>query len=314
MIIISRKKEDISWLNQFSNLIVYNIDNNNDNNDNDNDNDILNCNLIINHNYHHLYSLFHYIYNNYDNLDECIVFITLDNANGLDNHFKNFLIDKIKYYNNNNNNLNSYFEYFAREYIILNSNIILVDYNLKFHENELDSNILYIDTEKHFNDNNYFKKIYIELFGYFEDIILKRPDDNNMFIVSKNNILRRNKTYYLNILNMLNYCEYPEFTREYFIIDALLEKIFTNELTEFNSVLNYPFIKDEIDIVKDEIDIVKDEANIYNFKPQCEYCEIEFKKYPNFITLFCSNECYNKHLECCNKHLECCNIKSCEFE
>jgi hypothetical protein len=70
MIIISRKKEDISWLNQFSNLIVYNIDNNNDNNDNDND--ILNCNLIINHNYDHLYSLFHYIYNNYDNLDECI--------------------------------------------------------------------------------------------------------------------------------------------------------------------------------------------------------------------------------------------------
>jgi hypothetical protein len=91
MIIISRINEDISWLDIFTNKIIYNLQKM----EGDTTNIItLNSNIII-HNHSHLYSLFHYIYNNYENLDEYTIFLELkDKGYPIENiSFKEYLIE-----------------------------------------------------------------------------------------------------------------------------------------------------------------------------------------------------------------------------
>ena len=207
MIIISRINEDISWLDIFTNKIIYNLQKM----EGDTTNIItLNSNIII-HNHSHLYSLFHYIYNNYENLDEYTIFLELkDKGYPIENiSFKEYLIEKIKKYMNANHCVE--FEYFGRHVEILDVNNLYTSQDSAWEIIDKYSNKL-------LHDKNYFKELYITLFGNIDIESIQLPGDAIMFAVSKKNIYKRDKEYYFNILNMLNYAFYPYRTRENYII------------------------------------------------------------------------------------------------
>jgi len=190
-IIVARYNEDITWTKSFNNLIIYNKGNPIDESYNQ---------IILDNVGREGHTYYTHIYNNYDNLDDYIVFLQ---GNPFD-HSPN-IIHNLNHYINNKPNID--FEY-------LSENIIKTKFDgCPYHPNLPFKEVF----EVLFNDNidNMSNKFANEVpFGA-----------GAQFIVSKKKILSRSKDFYLKIVNLLGYSNNPI---EGFVIERFHYLIFDN--------------------------------------------------------------------------------------
>lgn len=225
-IIVARYNENIEWTKEFSNIIIYNKG------------EKLPCGyneIVLENVGREGHTYYKYIYDNYDNLKEYTVFLQ---GNPFD-HSHNII-----------NNLRKYNENLK----ILEENLKICEENLKISEENLQ---IYNQNLKRYNQNlkRYNQKLNID-FKFLSDKILttyldgcpyhygltlrnvyellfneKREENINIefgcgaqFIVSKNQILKRPKNFYLQIVKLLEYDINPI---EGYVIERLHKIIFT---------------------------------------------------------------------------------------
>ena len=231
LIVVSKIDDKINheWVLQFPNILFYNKSNLN----------VICNNIRIPPICSHYHSLFHYIYNNYDNLNDNIIFISLQHTlfyDNMDVPDKEF-IDNIWYYINNETE-NFDFKYISRYKSIIHNNEI---FNT-FHEDEDTKHINYTEIF------NMYKNIYIKLFGIFEEISIEFCEGLNI-LLSKKSILSKPKSYYYDIIQ---FCEneiiqISENNNYYFFEDLFFEhligKIFTGNVTNINETYSIDYTK-----------------------------------------------------------------------
>jgi hypothetical protein len=273
MIVVIRESGCIEWTKRFKNIIIFNKGEPLSNE--------YNCIDIpnIGKEYH---TIFTYIYDNYENLDEYIIFITVYEY-GFGKICSNML-DKIEYYLNNNSNTNFEFITHYKEYI--HTSKIINEYEIE----NLATNV-----------QDAYAKICSELFGHVEYIYIYKTEGSS-FIVSKRTILARSKDFYLKIINRLKDSEFTNIN--YHVIDVIIQKIFTDRHSnfkiayEYNGYVEEPIVEEpivEAQIVEDPI--VEDpivEEPIVDTNPECIECMSIVESIPNCRSYFCSQECYNK--------------------
>jgi hypothetical protein len=184
-IVVSRYNENIEWTKQFNNVKIYNKGNKL----NDNYNEI-----CINNVGREGHTYYKYIYDNYDNLEDYIVFLQ---GNPFD-HSPNLINNLNKYIKNENLNLE--FEYLSEWIIPCNLS------GCKHHKN-------------------------IPLISVYEKLFNEKKNDMEFmfgagaqFIVSKKQILKRPKEFYLKIVEMLQYSINPI---EGFVIERFHKLVFS---------------------------------------------------------------------------------------
>ena len=186
--IISYYNENLDWLRNYNNVLIYNKGNN----------EILGFdNIKINNVGRDVHTKFYHIYNNYENLDDYLVFLQAfpyDHSPNLNTNV-NKLIDKIN-----------------------KGNIIKFEF---ISELIIDGCLFYHDTYEYMNE------CYKKIFGH--DI--KNGINKDMmfgsgcqFIVSKENVLKHDKEFYYKIIKMLDYENAP---LELYELDRFLGRIFS---------------------------------------------------------------------------------------
>jgi len=268
MIVVIRESGCIEWTKRFENIIIFNKGEPLSNE--------YNCIDIpnIGDEYH---TIFTYIYDNYENLEDYIIFITVD-EDGYRKICSNML-DKIEYYLTNNSNINFEFITSYKEYLHT-SKII--------NESEIENLAI--------NVQHAYAKICSELFGWAEYTYIYKTEGSS-FIVSKRIILARSKDFYLKIINKLKDCEFGNV--HHYVIDVIIQKIFTDRYSNFKIAYEYngdveePIVEEPIveePIVEEPIV----EEPIVDTNPECMECMSIVKSIPNCRSHFCSQECYNK--------------------
>lgn len=184
MIVIARYNEDIEWSKQFSNVLIYNKG--------DIIKDISNQILLPNvgrdgHTY------FKYIYDNYDNLEVYTIFLQ---GNPFD-HSSNIINNLYKYINNG---FNKNFEFLCD---------LIIDCNL---------------TGCKYHSGLPLQDIYKKLFNRDIDNLAFKFGSGAQYIVSKEQILKRPRNFYLKIVTMLEYNINPI---EGYVIERFAELIFS---------------------------------------------------------------------------------------
>ena len=166
-IIVARYNEDMDWTKQFPNVLIYNKGTKFNNEYNE---------IQLNNVGREGHTYFKHIYDNYENLEDYIIFLQ---GNPFD-HSPDLIQNINKYMNKyNNNSLDLEFEYLSKK--IIDCNLIGCRWFI-----ELPLRDIY---EKIFNE----RKEYMDFrFGV-----------GAQFIVSKNTILKRPKSFYLNIIEIL---------------------------------------------------------------------------------------------------------------
>jgi len=183
-IVVARYNENIEWTKQFPNVIIYNKGNQL----NDDYNEIL-----LNNVGREGHTYYTYIYDNYDILEDYTIFLQgnpFDHSPNIINHLNQYI---------NNKELNIGFK-FLSERIITSS----------------------------FNGSRYHRRI--PLIDIYEKLFNERKEDMNFtfgagaqFIVSKKNILKRPKEFYLKIIEILQHHINPI---EGFVIERFHKIIF----------------------------------------------------------------------------------------
>jgi hypothetical protein len=183
-IVVARYNENLEWTKQFSNVIVYNKG------------------LELKEEYNQImlnnvgregHSYYKYIYDNYDNLNKYTIFLQ---GNPFD-HSPNIIQNIYKYFNTE---LNIDFEFLSETILYCNINGCYGGHG--------PMREVY---EKIFDDK---KRDYMELFPF---------GAGAQFIVSKEQILKRSKEFYLKIVNLLNNEIHP---MEGFVIERYHKLIF----------------------------------------------------------------------------------------
>jgi hypothetical protein len=200
MIVVIRKNGDVEWTKRFSNILILNIGE------------------PLTQEYHHMentrtahLAMFKYIYDNYENLDDYVIFVTVDE----DKFSKicNNMVDRIAYYINNGTP--PMFEFITHEKLFVNTYKIITDDE---QETQLIEQV-----------QNAYKEIFFKLFNRIEYKIVNKCDGLS-FIVSKNLILARKKDFYFKIMEIL---ENGNGVVEEMVIDVIIPKIFTNRFIQF---------------------------------------------------------------------------------
>jgi hypothetical protein len=182
-IVVARYNEDISWIKQFTNVLIYNKGNDMDSNE---------YNIIKLDNVgREGHTFYKHIYDNYDNLDEYIVFLQGDPFAHTIN-----LIDKLNKYVNKKN-----FKYERIGYAELRCWLS----GCKIHKGLP------------------IKEVYEKLFGTIKEEMEFSFTGGGQFIVSKEIILSRPKNFYLKIVKLLEYDIDPI---EGYVIERINELIF----------------------------------------------------------------------------------------
>ena len=283
LIIISQIKDtnDYEKFVDFPNILIYNKSNMT----------IDNINTItIPKKSHKAYSLYHYIYNNYENLTEdYYIFILLSELYQPNKSEEQVFLDNIWYYIENEKTINIDFKYLSDFFTYINTDEII---------NRNDEANLHLDHEQ---IQLGFKNFYIKLFSSFESITFKYHEGFN-FILSKNSILSRPRDFYHNILIYLMNDTYDEnnfFFPKYELLEKLTEKIFTDN---FN-------IDCSCNCSSDCSSDCSSEHNGFNspnicLKPPLNYCDycnkLDVVKPTITITLFCSENCKEKYYSSMN--------------
>ena len=167
-IVIARYNENIEWSNEFNNIIIYNKGEKLKKN--------YNKEIILNNIGREQHTYYTHIYNNYDNLDDYTIFLQgnpFDHSPNIINTLKNYL---------NTKDLNIEFEYISELCIVNN---IKGNYKRTFSET---LNLPY-----------FYKKIFNQTIDLDSEYLF---GTGSQFIVSKNYILKHNKSFYKNLLNM----------------------------------------------------------------------------------------------------------------
>jgi hypothetical protein len=163
-IIVARYNENIEWTKQFQNVIIYNKGDKLEDGYNE---------IILNNVGREGHTYYKYIYDNYENLEDYTVFLQgnpFDHSPNIENNLNKYI---------NNRHLNIDFEFLSEQ--ILNTNFIDCPYHpglplIKTYAKIFNERILYLN----FN------------FG-----------SGAQFIVSKIQILKRPKEFYLKLIDML---------------------------------------------------------------------------------------------------------------
>jgi hypothetical protein len=169
-IIIARYNEPVEWSKQFSNVIIYNKGENLEDGYNE---------IKLENVGREGHTYYKYIYDNYDNLDDYIIFLQgnpFDHSPNIIENLKKNIINK---------DLQFDFKFLSKEILICNLNGCS-------HHNGLPLIDVY---EKIFNTKLTDKKKNMSF----------RFGAGGQFIVSKNQILKRPKEFYLKIVEILQY-------------------------------------------------------------------------------------------------------------
>ena len=164
IIIVARYNEDINWTKQLPNVLIcnkgdkLNIDNE----------------LLMDNVGREGHTYYKYIYDNYDNLDDYIIFLQ---GNPFD-HSPNIIEDLQTYIHNKDLNIN--FEYLSKWIVPCNLN------GCKFHKDLP------------------LKQVYKFLFGHIPDNLDFTFGAGAQFIVSKKQIQKRPKIFYLKLVKLLD--------------------------------------------------------------------------------------------------------------
>jgi hypothetical protein len=278
MIVVIRESGCVEWTKKFKNIIIFNKGEPLSNE--------YNCIDIpnIGKEYH---TIFTYIYDNYENLEDYIIFITVYEY-GYGKICSNML-DKIEYYLNNNSNINFEFITNNREYLHTSKLIS---------ESEIENLAI--------NVQNAYTKICSELFQRVEYIYIYKTEGSS-FIVSKRIILARSKDFYLKIINILKDSEFS--IAHHYVIDVIIQKIFMDRHSNFKIAYEYNGNVDDT-VVDDTVihdTVVHDtlehdthvedtviENSYVDTNQECIECISILESIPNCRSYFCSQECYNK--------------------
>lgn len=164
MIIIARYNEDMEWTKQFPNVLIYNKGTTLNENYNQ---------IMLNNVGREGHTYYKYIYDNYDNLDNYTIFLQ---GNPFD-HSPNVIENINKYINNKDLSID--FEYLSEKLIY--TNLSGCDYHRGIP----------------------LKDVYEKLFGERKDYMIIQFGTGAQFIVSRNKILERPRSFYLKIVEML---------------------------------------------------------------------------------------------------------------
>jgi hypothetical protein len=194
IIVVARYNENIEWTKQFPNVIIYNKGEKLEDN-------VYN-EIILDNVGREGHTYYKYICDNYDNLEDYTVFLQ---GNPFD-HSPNIIIQinkLINYINNidNINNIEMNFRFLSKN--ILNTNLSGCPYH----------------------DNLPLKEIYETIFGEKKENMEIKFGAGAQFFVSKTQILKKPKEFYLQIVKMLENDIYPI---EGFVIERFHELIFTH--------------------------------------------------------------------------------------
>jgi hypothetical protein len=203
MIVVIRQNGCVEWTKKFKNIIIFNKG--------EPLSDEYNCINIPNIG-REFHTIFTYIYNNYDNLDNYIIFITVDER--IYDKISNNMVNRIEYYLNNEINID--FEFITKYKDFLHTGSIIK-------ESESENENIITDVQ------NAFTRIYIDLFSILEYKYVYKSEGSS-FIVSKKMMQARRKDFYLKIIKALEYNESPI---EHFVIEFIIEKIFIDRYTNF---------------------------------------------------------------------------------
>ena len=192
IIVVARYNENIRWTKQFQNVLIYNKGEKLE----DGYNEILLENVgREGHTY------YKYISDNYDNLEDYIIFLQGEPFYHSPNLMKN-LLNFVSLYCYNNKELNIDFE-FLSEHVIYSSLELEILYNTQCKN-------IYKTIEKIFGVNYHMNEC---IFGA-----------GAQFIVSRNQILKKPKEFYENIVKILDYTIDPD---EGYDIERLHKYIFS---------------------------------------------------------------------------------------
>jgi hypothetical protein len=236
---------------------------------------------------YHAYSLYHYIYTNYENLTEdYYIFISLYTELYDENSFPSQeFLNNIWYYIENEKTMDIYFKSLDEFFLYKNTETII---------NTEDEDTCNLD---HQHIQSQFKKCYTELFSSFESLKYKYTEGFN-YIISKNAILSRSRDFYLNILNYLDTYDENCFYEKIFI-EILTDKIFTDN---FNTDCCSSSCSSECSSdCSSDTSSEDDEFNSPNicFKPPLNYCDycnkLDIVKPINPIMAFCSENCKQQY-------------------
>jgi hypothetical protein len=166
-IIVARYNEKIEWTKQFSNVIIYNKGEQLNNGYNE---------ILLNNVGREQHTFFKYIYDNYDNLENYSIFLQ---GNPFD-HLNDEIVDKL------NNIIND--KEYNKDFEMLSNGIILCNLSgCKYHGG-------------------------LPLMETYEKLFNERKEDmeftfgaGGQFIVSKKNILKHPRDFYLKIVEMLQH-------------------------------------------------------------------------------------------------------------
>lgn len=197
MIVVSRYNENIEWTKQFPNILIYNKGE------------------PISDDYNHIclpnvgregHTIYTYIYNNYENLDEYTIFLQGDPFD----HQKN-IIEKIKNYLQMGIKLDIDFEYLSDEIFTVNfSDDTIFDDTVK---DDLKPIIIPI------------RLVYNHLFNVYQLYDFRYTFGvGGQFIVSKRAILSRPREFYRKIVKILEYTKSPG---EGYVIERFHQLFFT---------------------------------------------------------------------------------------
>jgi GR25 family glycosyltransferase involved in LPS biosynthesis len=186
-IIVSRYTENVEWTKQFSNVLIYNKGNKLD----------IHNEIILNNVGREGHSYYKYIYDNYENLNEYTIFLQ---GNPFD-HSPNIINNLQKYISNKN--LDIEFEFLSETIKTTNLSGCPHHYGLKLND------------------------IYTKLFNDQKDNMEFDFGCGAQFIVSKKQILKRTKDFYLNIIKLLDYDINPI---EGYVIERFHKLIFTTQI------------------------------------------------------------------------------------
>ena len=165
-IIVSRYNEDVEWIKQFQNVLIYNKGCKLDDSFNQNNQIMLNNVGREGHTY------YKYIYDNYDNLEDYTIFLQgnpFDHSPNIITNLKNYI----------NNDLNIEFEFLSEK--VLDTNLSGCPYHAKLP----------------------MISVYEKLFNESKTDLQFKFGAGAQFIVSKNQILKRPREFYLKIVEML---------------------------------------------------------------------------------------------------------------
>jgi hypothetical protein len=271
----------------------------------------------------HIHSLYHYIYNNYDNLDDHIIFISLyTEMHGTHNElFSQSFIDKIWYYINNASVLDIQFECISNYKSVIKKNIWIT-------EDDPDMQHINVTTLQ-----NTIDLLFIKLFGSSEMYDYEYGEGVN-YILSKKVIHSRPKSDYLYILHFLENIDIDQLY-EKIVIESITEKIFTGKFTEFvsyePSTIESDYIEPIVEVIEPStiesdciepiVEVIEpsntqsrciepivediDPTNIFDtplicFRPipgYCDHCNVmDIKKPINHnLKAFCSEKCKQEY-------------------